>query len=314
MARSVSRLLPDARVPKTARGRNQERLPQACAEVSSRHGRGQGRRPRKSSRSSTRLRGAGRSRETAQLRCVRRGLGAWRAASGWQQAGARARGASTSVRATGGGEFEFGGTGFSDFFEQPSARAAGRLFAPEWLLGLWQRAAARERHRGGHHGHDRGGLPRLDAADFLPPQRREAGAATTVKIPRACATGSDSAGRPGRRGCRRRRGGRFVPAVRFQKHPTTRWRARSLSRGGGAAVDLRAWRRGGTRDVEGKAKLKVPTACRASRKFRLPGTDYPGGGKAWRSLRRAHRAGAERVTARRACALGKARGLGRRQG
>ena len=141
-------------------------------------------------------------------------------------------------------EFQFGGTGFSDFFEQffgSRMRGGGRFQSARRVCRRRGICRARARHRRRHHGHARGGHARFGALGQRAPPRGPLGKNRNV-------SGEDSArrdrrpeitrGRTRRNRPRRRRGGRFVFARAAGQ--TSRFRGRRPQ------FDLRSrnWRRG----------------------------------------------------------------------
>jgi len=209
--------------------------------------------------------------------------------SGWQQAGgpppgwqqqAGGRGARPG---RGGVEYEFGGTGFSDFFEQ--------------MFGGGRRGGGRQRGAGGFGGFEEPPQRGEDAeADIMVTleeafhgstrqisfRRGESGKLETytVKIPKgiredqrirlAGQGGSGSAGK-----------GDLFLRVKFQRHP-------DFEIDGGDLIyelEVPAWDAVLGCDVhvptlEGRAKLKITPGTQSGKKLRLPGMGLPlGGGK-----------------------------------
>src|SRR4029077_7575577 len=72
----------------------------------------------------------------------------------------------------GGVEFEFGGTGFSDFFEAffGGGRGRSRVGALRGVRRTSGDSRTRERCRSGHHGHARRSAPRIDEIGFATPR------------------------------------------------------------------------------------------------------------------------------------------------
>ncbi|MEI6280287.1 MAG: DnaJ C-terminal domain-containing protein, partial [Verrucomicrobiae bacterium] len=189
---------------------------------------------------------------------------------GWQQAGGR------GARAGRGADFEFGGTGFSDFFEQMfggGRRGGGRGFGgfeepPQ--RGEDAEADIMVTLEEALHG----------ATRQISFRRGESGKleTCTVKIPKgiregqrirlAGQGGSGSAGK-----------GDLFLRVKFQRHPDFEMD------GGDLIYDLEvpAWDAvlGSTVHVptlEGRAKLKIAPGTQSGKKLRLPGMGLPTGG------------------------------------
>jgi len=208
--------------------------------------------------------------------------------SGWQQAGGpppgwQGTGSRGARPGRGGVEYEFGGTGFSDFFEQ--------------MFGGGRRGGGRSRGAGGFGGFEgppqRGEDAEADIMVTLEEafhgstrqisfRRGESGKLETytVKIPKgiredqrirlAGQGGSGSAGK-----------GDLFLRVKFQRHPDFE------IDGGDLIYDLEvpAWDAVLGCDVhvptlEGRAKLKITPGTQSGKKLRLPGMGLPlGGGK-----------------------------------
>lgn len=207
---------------------------------------------------------------------------------GWQQAGGpppgwqqQAGGFGGARPGAGGVEFEFGGTGFSDFFEQ--------------MFGGGRRGGARR--FGGFGGYEeppqRGEDVEADIMVTLEEafhgstrqisfRRGDSGKIETytVKIPKGIRSGQrirlagqGEAGTAGK--------GDLYLRVKFQRHPDFEIEGNDLV----YELDLPAW------DavlgcvvhiptLQGRAKLKIPSGTQSGKKFRLPGMGLPvSGGK-----------------------------------
>ncbi|MFA7234123.1 MAG: J domain-containing protein [Terrimicrobiaceae bacterium] len=198
---------------------------------------------------------------------------------GWQQPGGGFRGG--GARPGGGVEFEFGGTGFSDFFEQMfggARRGGGRGF-------------------GGFGGYEeppqRGGDVEADIMVTLEEafhgstrkisfRRGESGKIETytVKIPKGIREGQKirlaGQGESGSAGA-----GDLFLRVKFQRHPDFEIEGADLI----YDLEVPAWDAVLGCDVhvptlEGRAKLKLVPGTQSGKKLRLPGMGLPlGGGK-----------------------------------
>lgn len=200
---------------------------------------------------------------------------------GWQQAGGGARRGGGGRPGGGGVEFEFGGTGFSDFFEQMfggGRRGGGQGF-------------------GGFGGYEeppqRGGDVEADIMVTLEEafhgstrqisfRRGESGKVETytVKIPKGIREGQKirlaGQGESGSAGA-----GDLFLRVKFQRHPDFEIEGADLI----YDLEVPAWDAalGCTVHVptlEGRAKMKLAAGSQSGKKLRLPGMGLPvGGGK-----------------------------------
>ena len=200
---------------------------------------------------------------------------------GWQQAGGGARRGGGARPGGGGVEFEFGGTGFSDFFEQMfggGRRGGGQGF-------------------GGFGGYEEPPQKGEDVeADIMVTleeafhgstrqisfRRGESGKVETytVKIPKGIREGQKirlaGQGESGSAG----KGDLFL-RVKFQRHPDFEIEGADLI----YDLEVPAWDAalGCTVHVptlEGRAKMKLPPGTQSGKKLRLPGMGLPvGGGK-----------------------------------
>jgi curved DNA-binding protein len=211
--------------------------------------------------------------------------------SDWQHAGAGFPGAAGgSARAGGGGfggfggggqDFHFGGTGYSDFFEQFFGTRRGRGFG------------------GGVDFEETPQRGRDVEADILVSLEEVLNGATrqisfrkgnspevqtyTVKIPKGVREGQRIrlAGQGGEGGARGEAGDLYLK-VRMQQHPDYRFEGSDIYH----EVELPPWQAvlGGELTIptpDGRAKLKIPRGTQNGRKFRIPGRGLPekGGGR-----------------------------------
>jgi len=200
---------------------------------------------------------------------------------GWQQAGRAGAGGFDFGQGDGGVEFEFGGTGFSDFFEQMfgSRRGGGGYARRGGGFGGFENIPQRGNDveadimvtiEEAFHGSTRQiSFRRSDSQQVQ---------TYTVKIPKGVRDGQRirMAGQGGA-GVGGGASGDLYLRVRFQKHPDYEVEGVDLYR----EVSVPAWKcvLGGSVELEtleGKAKLKIPAGVQAGRKFRLPGHGLPG--------------------------------------
>jgi len=209
----------------------------------------------------------------------------------WQHAGAGFSGATGgSARGSGGGfggfggggqDFHFGGTGYSDFFEQFFGTRRGRGFG------------------GGVEFEETPQRGRDVEADILVSLEEVLNGATrqisfrkgnspevqtyTVKIPKGVREGQRIrlAGQGGEGGARGEAGDLYLK-VRMQQHPDYRFEGSDIYH----EVELPPWQAvlGGELTIptpDGRAKLKIPRGTQNGRKFRIPGRGLPerGGGR-----------------------------------
>ncbi|MGH8046692.1 MAG: DnaJ C-terminal domain-containing protein [Chthoniobacterales bacterium] len=195
---------------------------------------------------------------------------------GWQQAGGRGAG---GFEYGDGVDFEFGGTGFSDFFEQMfGARRSG--FSRGGFANAPQRGSDIEADilvsiEEAFQGSSR----RISFRRSDSPQPQT----YTVKIPkgvregqriRLAGQGGSGAGGGG--------AGDLYLRVKFQKHPDYEIEGSDLIRQ--VAVPVTTCVVGGAVELEtleGTAKLRIPPLTQAGKRFRLPGHGLPkpGGGR-----------------------------------
>ncbi len=173
-------------------------------------------------------------------------------------------------------DFEFGGTGFSDFFEQMfGARRAGFSRDGGGFANVPQRGNDIEADilvtiEEAFHGSTRQiSFRRSDS-----PQTQT----YTVKIPKGVREGQRIrlAGQGGT-GAAGGSAGDLYLRVKFQKHPEYEVEGTDLSR----ELSVPAWKcvLGGSAEIttlEGRAKVKIPPGTQGGRKFRLAGHGLPG--------------------------------------
>jgi curved DNA-binding protein len=202
--------------------------------------------------------------------------GAGGPAGGWQQAGGFPGGGRGGFDPGDGVDFEFGGTGFSDFFEQMfgARRAGGRAggFANAPQRGSDVEADIMVTIEEAFHGSTR----QISFRRGDSPQTQT----YTVKIPKGVREGQRIrlAGQGGS-GAAGGGAGDLYLRVKFQKHPDYEVEGADLYR----EISLPAWKcvLGGDAEVptlEGRAKLRVPPGSQAGRKFRLGGHGLPAAG------------------------------------
>ena len=177
----------------------------------------------------------------------------------------------------GGVEFEFGGTGFSDFFE---AFFGGGRGESAFGGGFGRRAAERRARtgcRGRHHGHVGGSAQWFHAAGLLAPQRfRESGNLSGQNPARRARRTTHSAGGPGRsRRAWREKGDLFL-RVRLARHPDFAVEGNDLVHE--AALSPSQAVLGTELEVptlEGDRRLKIPPGTQAGQRFRLRDRGLP---------------------------------------
>jgi len=167
-------------------------------------------------------------------------------------------------------EFEFGGTGFSDFFEQLFGARRGRSgFGTAPRKGNDVEADIMVTLEEAFHGSTRQiSFRRSDSSQIQ---------TYTVKIPKGVRDGQRIrlAGQ-GTQGLAGGGAGDLYLRVRFQKHPEFEVEGADLI----VDLDVPAWKcvLGGDAEVktlEGRAKLKIHPGTQNGRKFRLPGRGLP---------------------------------------
>jgi len=192
---------------------------------------------------------------------------------GWQQGGGGGRGPGFggARRGAGGVEFEFGGTGFSDFFEQMfgGGRGGFRGFEEQPQRGEDVEADILVTLEEAFHGSTR-------SISF---RRGEGGKVETytVKIPKGIREGQRIrlAGQ-GQVGASGGGAGDLYLRVKFQKHPDFDLDGADLI----YELEVPAWDAVLGCEVQvptlqGKAKLKLPPGSQAGKRFRLPGLGLP---------------------------------------
>ncbi|MDX2080519.1 MAG: J domain-containing protein [Terrimicrobiaceae bacterium] len=193
---------------------------------------------------------------------------------GWQQPGGNAGGFSGVRGGPGGTEFHFGGTGFSDFFEQMfgGGMRGGRGFSgyeerPE--RGDDVEADILVTLEEAFHGSTR-------SISF---RRGETGKVETytVKIPKGIREGQRIrlAGQGGS-GAAGGSSGDLYLRVKYQKHPDFEIDGNNLV----CELEIPAWdaalgSEAHVRTLEGRAKLRIPPGTSSGKKFRLPGLGLP---------------------------------------
>jgi len=196
----------------------------------------------------------------------------------WQQGGFQAPGGGFprggDYGAAGEGvEFEFGGTGFSDFFEQLFGARRGRSgFGTAPQKGNDIEADIMVTLEEAFHGSTRQiSFRRSDSAQIQ---------TYTVKIPKGVRDGQRIrlAGQGGQ-GQAGGGAGDLYLRVRFQRHPEFEVEGADLT----VDLEVPAWKcvLGGeaeVRTLEGRAKLKIPAGTQNGRKFRLTGRGLPAKG------------------------------------
>lgn len=200
--------------------------------------------------------------------------GAGGPAGGWQQAGGFPGGGQGGFDYGDGVDFEFGGTGFSDFFEQMfgARRAGGRAggFANVPQRGSDVEADIMVTIEEAFHGSTR----QISFRRGDSPQTQT----YTVKIPKGVREGQRIrlAGQGGS-GAAGGGAGDLYLRVKFQKHPDYDVEGLDLYR----EVPVPAWKcvLGGEVEIQtldGRAKLRIPPGSQGGRKFRLPQHGLPG--------------------------------------
>lgn len=192
---------------------------------------------------------------------------------GWQQGGFSQGGQGYDFGGEG-VDFEFGGTGFSDFFEQ--------LFGARRSAGFTRGGFANAPQRGQDVEADilvsleeafHGSTRRISFRRGDSPQAQT----YTVKIPKGVREGQRIrlAGQGGA-GTGGANAGDLYLRVRFQKHPDFEIEGSDLVRQISVPVVMCVL--GGTVELEtldGKVKLRIPSPTQAGRRFRLPGLGLP---------------------------------------